>query len=251
MGNEILDSKQHFTYLVVDDLDKEWVDEKLANTLIRCLFQAVLDMQQVEHLKILIALRTNIFQQLEYGSQTRGGQEEKFRGSSLHLQWKINDLRGLLNQRCEVASRSYGFDPPKTIEEMLPKPTKQFGDPLSYVLDRTLQRPRDGIQFLNECLRESAGNSAISWKSIKVAERRYSIERLRALRDEWKDPCLDIDKVFEAFQRRPSRLCRKELTEILNYVAVFQADEDFRGLTWLTPLCDNIYAPGNVSWFDR
>lgn len=34
LGNEILDSHQHFTYLVVDDLDKEWVDEKLANTLI-------------------------------------------------------------------------------------------------------------------------------------------------------------------------------------------------------------------------
>lgn len=53
INEEILDSKQHFTYLVIDDLDKDWIDESLANVLIRCLFQAVVDMQRVQHLKIL------------------------------------------------------------------------------------------------------------------------------------------------------------------------------------------------------
>lgn len=83
LNNEILDSPQHFTFLIIDDLDKEWVDGSLANLLIRCLFEAVVDMQKVEYLKILVALRTNIFHQLNYGKQSRGGQEEKFRGLSL------------------------------------------------------------------------------------------------------------------------------------------------------------------------
>lgn len=249
LGNEILDSEQHFTYLIIDDLDKEWVNEKLANQLIRCLFQAVIDMLQVRNLKILIALRTNIFQQLEYGAQSRGGQEEKFRGSSFHLQWKVNDLRELLNQRAEVASRAYGFDPPRTIEELLPKYSKQQGEPLHYILERTLLRPRDAIQFLNECLRESSGNSTISWKSIVIAERRYSIERLRALRDEWKDPYLDIDKVFEIFRRKPSRMSQAQIMSALDDAALLQADEHFLGNRWLTPLCDDIYAAECLPWY--
>jgi len=76
LHEEVLDSEQHFTYLLVDDLDKEWVDQNLVNLLIRCLFQAVRDMIRVKHLKILVALRTNIFRQLDYGGQHQGGRRK-------------------------------------------------------------------------------------------------------------------------------------------------------------------------------
>src|SRR5262249_9701594 len=112
LNDEILDSPQHFTYLLIDDLDKEWVDERLVNTLIRCLFQAVVDMLRVKHLKILVALRTNIFKQLNYGTQTQGGQEEKFRGMVVPLRWTDNDLRYLLEQRAEAATEFYHLDQP-------------------------------------------------------------------------------------------------------------------------------------------
>ena len=66
--NEMIDlldkrclDEQHFTYLIIDDLDKEWEDQELANLLIRCLFYAVVDMQHIRNLKVLVALRTNIF----------------------------------------------------------------------------------------------------------------------------------------------------------------------------------------------
>ena len=59
--NEYVLDKQHFTYIVIDDLDRDWVDERLANDHLRCLFRSVLDLQRVTNLKILVALRTRYF----------------------------------------------------------------------------------------------------------------------------------------------------------------------------------------------
>ena len=86
LDEDILSSDQNFTYVVIDDLDRDWADEKIANDLIRCLFRTVLDLQRVENLKIVVALRTNIFDHLNFGSRT-GGQEEKFRSLVHRIQW--------------------------------------------------------------------------------------------------------------------------------------------------------------------
>ncbi len=249
LNNEILDNEQHFTYIVIDDLDKEWVDETLANLLIRCLFEAVIDMQQVQHLKIVVALRTNIFRQLDYGAQTRGGQEEKFRGLALHLGWTENDLRGLLKTRAEAASRYYEVDPPRSLLDVVPNVNKSRGDPVQYILSRTLLRPRDAILFLNDCIRQAAGKDRVSWEMIFRAEKKYSEERLLALRDEWKDPYYDIDKVFDIFRGQPEQFDRPHLTLLLEEVVLLMADAKFRGTPWLTALCE-IWAPGsNKSWY--
>src|SRR5207302_628081 len=39
LNDDILDSAQNYTYIVIDDLDRDWVDERIANDLIRCLFR--------------------------------------------------------------------------------------------------------------------------------------------------------------------------------------------------------------------
>ncbi len=46
LDEEVLDSAQHYTYVVIDDLDRDWVDERIANDLIRCLFRTVLDLKR-------------------------------------------------------------------------------------------------------------------------------------------------------------------------------------------------------------
>lgn len=72
----ILNDDHNFTYVVIDDLDREWVDEGIANDLIRCLFRTVLDLKRVGNLKILVALRTNIFQELDYRTERRRTRRE-------------------------------------------------------------------------------------------------------------------------------------------------------------------------------
>lgn len=243
LNNTILDSRQHFTYLVIDDLDKEWINEDLAILLIRCLFQAVIDLQQVKYLKILVALRTNIFQQLNYSKQSRGGQEEKFRGLALDIRWTENDLRELLNARATAASRYYKIDPPRTLTDMLPNPGKHHEkSPLSYILSRTLMRPRDAILYLNTCVREATGKEKMTWNNIYSAEKIYSNDRLLALRDEWKDPYLGIERIFERFQHKPAKMDKTEITEVFEDIALLLADRNFLGKQWLEPICEPMYA---------
>lgn len=246
LRTDILD-RQHRMYIVIDDLDKEWVDERFVMLLIRSLFNAVMDMKKVENLKILVALRTNIFLQLNYGETRRGEQEEKVRAFTLNIRWEPEDLRTLLAKRAEVASRSQDIDPPFTLNTMLPKPAKRGHDPVQYILSRTLMRPRDAISFLNECLAEATGHESISMENIHAAEKRYSEGRLNALRDEWRDPYLDIDWVFRQFEHSPARFTRSILTEMLDKVALLIGDDKFRGRSWLEPLCAPIWSSGSES----
>jgi hypothetical protein len=247
LNDEILDSEQHFTYLVIDDLDKEWVDQPFVNLLIRCLFQAVVDMQRVKYLKILVALRTNLFEQIGYSQQSPGGQEEKFRGLALSLRWTESDLRQLLDHRAEAAFRFHSVDA-SSLLQVLPKKGRanRADDPISYILSRTLLRPRDAILFLNECARNATGKNVVSWKDIFQAEKSYSLGRLKALSDEWKNPYIDIHRVFDLFRRHAHKFDRDDFTAVLEEIALLLADSNFRGKEWLHPIFERVWAPGNM-----
>jgi hypothetical protein len=252
LNDEILDSPQHFRYLIIDDLDKEWVDDSLANLLIRCLFQAVIDMQKVRYLKVLVALRTNIFRQLDYGGQARGGQEEKVRGMALHIRWTENDLRALMEHRMLAAFKFHGLALSPSLKGILPNNNRRTGEPVQYIFSRTMMRPRDVIQYMNRCVREAVGKNKISWESMFAAEKDYSEDRLLALRDEWKDPYLDIDKLFGLFRNKPCRFGRDQFENIAEEIALLIADDRFRGANWLTPLCQRLWeaGAGEDTWYD-
>lgn len=205
-----------------------------------------------ENLKILVALRTNIFRQLDYGAEKYGYQEEKIQGMVLPLRWTREDLRGLLEQRVIAASEHFDVKPPLTLDELLPNVNRSRGDALDFILDRTLMRPRDAIMYLNAAVREGGGRRKLSWDDIRGAEQEYSKERLRALRDEWKDPYLDIDQVLEVFRGSTSAFGRDRMSLQLDEVAMVLALPDFRGGVWLTQLCDQLlFGSGEKSWVEQ
>jgi hypothetical protein len=179
LNDEILDDA-HFTYIVIDDLDRDWVDERLSNDLIRCLFRTVLDMQRVRNLKIVVGLRTNIFQELDFGGS--GGQEEKFRAMILEMNWTRPALETLLDERVRVAGARAQLEA-SSLRDLVPHSNQTRGNPIGYMLDRTLLRPRDAIAFTNQCLQAAAGKTRLTWDNIQSAERQYSANRLLALRD--------------------------------------------------------------------
>jgi hypothetical protein len=217
LDDDILDSPQNFTYIIIDDLDRDWVDEKVANSLIRCLFRAVVDLKRVENLKILVALRTNIFETLDFGPT--GTQEEKFRSLTLRVRWTKGDLEELLSERVRVAAEKHGMSQVSSLADLLPAPTKIHPDALDYILGRTLMRPRDAIAFLNECLDLASGEYSLDWKVIYTAAGSYSHNRLLALRDEWKPTFPGIHHVFQIFSRSSVRLDRKELAQTFTWCA--------------------------------
>jgi hypothetical protein len=233
LGEDILD-EQHFTYVIIDDLDREWIDEKVANDLIRCLFRAVVDLKRVRHLKVLVALRTNIVERLDYGRS--GGQQEKVRALTMRVRWTREDLEELLDQRARIAAARHGASHVTGIADLLPPVDATRGDALAQILGKTLLRPRDAITFLNECLEEASGRQRIDWDVVQSAEASYSNNRLLALRDEWKPTYSDIDKVFHIFEEAPARLSPEELGRLLSKCVDLVKDQSFDGRRWLAQL---------------
>jgi hypothetical protein len=245
LDEDILDSHQNFTYVVIDDLDRDWVDEKVANSLVRCLFRAVLDLQKVRNLKVIVALRTNIFENLDFGHRT-GGQEEKFRSLALRMKWSPTELRDLVNDRMRVASRKQGGQV-SSIVDVLPRTNMTRGDAFDYMLTRTLMRPRDIIAFVNETLSASSADR-VSWDDIKNAEDSYSYKRFLALRDEWKTSYPDIDRVFSVFSGSVIPLSRDEFTRRIDDAALLLADPYFRGNEWLVYMTASMWNNPDGTW---
>jgi hypothetical protein len=251
LDEDILDSEQNFTYVVIDDLDRDWVDARLANDLVRCLFRSVLDLKRVRNLKILVALRTNIFEQLDFGLRS-GAQEEKFRSLILQMRWTQQSLKFMLDERARAAAESAGIEDVSTVRDLLPRSNKARGDPVDVILGRTLMRPRDAIAYLNEALHTAAGKSGVSWTDISAAERPYSEKRLLALRDEWKASYPDIDVVFRLFESARPAMDKQDFTHRLDDAMLLLADPNFRGARWMTDLADSMWNAGSAEreWVD-
>jgi hypothetical protein len=250
LDEDILESQQNYTYIVIDDLDRDWADEQVTNSLIRCLFRAVIDLKRVRNLKVLVGLRTNIFTALDFGART-GGQEEKFRSLTMQLRWTAADLEALLDARARAAAAYHGVTNISQAKDLLPSTNRTRGSALQFILRRTLMRPRDALAYFNECLALTSGNPRITWEHIHDAERNYSNNRLLALRDEWKPNYPGIDRVFDLFRGAPVVLDRKHCGSLLDDVALLATDESFEGSRWLTPLTETIWnATPSDTWAD-
>ncbi|QDE33512.1 hypothetical protein FIV50_01050 [Microbacterium foliorum] len=246
LNDEILD-EANFTYVVIDDLDRDWVDERLSNDLIRCLFRTVLDMQRVANLKIVVALRSNIFQELDFAAS--GGQEEKFRALVLEMRWTKPLLEEVLDERVKLAAESSNLTA-KSFRDLTPHSNNTRGNPIQYILQRTLLRPRDAIAFANQCFAVAAGKHRLSWEDIQAAERQYSANRLLALRDEWKQTYPGIDQVVVKFRGAPARMTRDEFQDRLDECMLLMTAPEFTGVRWMTDLSRAMWesSAGEASW---
>jgi hypothetical protein len=249
LDDHILESEHDYRYVVIDDLDRDWVDERIANDLIRCLFSTVYGLQHVQNLKVLVALRTNIFQELDFGRRG-GGQEEKFRALVLDMRWTRRDLEMMLDERVRVSAKEVGLDA-KGISDILPTANNARGKPIDYILDRTLLRPRDAIAFTNECLAVGIGKGKLSWVEIKKAERTYSSKRLLALRDEWKGTYPGVGRVVEKFRRCPYRMTVNDFQCRLDDIMLLPSDPDFEGVKWLSDITSPMWTSGpDTTWIE-
>jgi hypothetical protein len=248
LDEDILDSEQNYTYVVVDDLDRDWIDDTVANALVRCLFRAVVDLKRVRNMKVLVALRTNMLEQLDFGSRT-GGQEEKFRALTMRMRWTRAELEAVLSERAVAAANKNGLTNIRSIRDLVPATNKTRGDALEYILRRTLMRPRDAVAYFNEALVLAGGKPRVAWEQIHAAELPYSQKRLLALRDEWKPSYPGLDDVLALFRGAPVRMSRSETSRILDDAAMLPAERGFAGVRWMTQMGGQLVeASGDRTW---
>lgn len=189
---ELLSRSQKKYYIVIDDLDKEWVSPQIVYDLITSMIEVIKEFQIFRNAKIIIALRDNLHQMLFSAKEHRGGQREKFDILYLDLTWTKSALRELVDRRLKVISDnilsvSSAFEPVGR--------TRETG--FDYLIDRTFLRPRDVITYLNKVIPLLDQKSNIPSSYLKKAEPKYSSDRLNALEDEWSENYGDIKKACE------------------------------------------------------
>jgi hypothetical protein len=82
----------------------------------------------------------------------------------------------------------------------------------NYLIDRTLYRPRELIQFCSDVLAQNSGNNfPMDYEQISAAETRYSEDRTKDIASEYRFQMPGLSSIFEVFRGRQYSMDRDEL----------------------------------------
>lgn len=185
LADDLFEDPMNKYYIVIDQLDDDWVDSSIRFKLIKALIEEIKSFRKIRSLKIIVALRKDLLDKVFDATRSSGFQQEKYDNFLLDLKWTESELREIVNRRiakaCELGAHKQKITLGKIMPEMKGKVT-----PFQYIIDRTLLRPRDALQYMNELLKAAHEKEKITWKTIRATETIYSKLRLNSLFEEWE-----------------------------------------------------------------
>lgn len=198
LKEDLFKNTQKSCYIVIDDLDKEWVSESIVYDLIRALIDTIQEFSRIPNVKIIIALRNNILKKVLEKNNVRGVQREKYKHLYLDIRWSTTELEELLNNRLAIFMRDEYTNESPNLSEILPLASKKKKNlkGFNYMIERSFNRPRDIIDFFNTCIALVDGKNRIPQEVIRKAEKTYSTNRLQALEDEWLENFGDLRQIY-------------------------------------------------------
>lgn len=248
LGEDIFADRQQRYFLIIDGLDEEWVDERIKYSLIKSLIDTVRRLKKIPAVKILIAMRQDLLDKVVHSSSDLGFQEEKYESLYLRLGWSKSHLQKLVEKRISFLVRRKYTSKPVTWEDIFPVHVDKLNT-IEYISERTLYRPRDMIAFMNECVREAAGENKITAHTIKIAEEKYSYDRLQSLATEWQIIYPELFDVAQMFYGMKSSFHLSEISTSWleeRYIDIVDNLSNKKGP--LSRLLDSLYsASGNFS----
>lgn len=198
LSEDVFNDKLAKYYLVVDDLDTGWVHDNLRFKLIRALIETIKKFRKIPNLKIIISMRADLLESVLKNTHEKGFQTEKFEDLMIKVKWSRSDLKSMISKRLNTIFKDQYTSKEIEFDEVFPTKIGEV-DSLNYMLDRSLQRPRDVISFVNECFTASdGGTTSIGTKVIRNAEASYSRKRVAALADEWREAYGSLEVALES-----------------------------------------------------
>ena len=186
LNEDVFTDPQKPFYITIDKLDENWVDESIRFKLIRSLIETVKKFQRVKNVKIVMALRFDLYEKVIKETTDAGFQAEKYDALLLSLRWTSRQIVSLLDKRVSTLVREQYTARPVSLIDLFPERigSVKFVD---YLMARTALRPRDAILFVNDCIQLSENTNRVTAGTVREAEKKYSAGRRRALIDEWKN----------------------------------------------------------------
>ena len=221
-------------YILIDELDKRWVDDNIRFKLIRALIESLKQFRRIQNLKILVALRSDVLERVVQETGDIGFQREKYEDYFVRIRWSPAQLRDLVEQRIQLTfRRQYSNAQAVRFIDIFPHKVNN-SDCFDYMLERTLMRPRDIIIFVNECLKVAENRPEVTASQVLEAEGEFSRGRRQSLEYEWRSAFPSLPRLLDylkGIQRgavlKFSDLCAKDsMTELVLQIAEKRVDFD-------------------------
>lgn len=231
-----LDDKQQ-VWILVDNLDKGWPTRGATPEdimVIRTLLEATRQLQrQLERrrvdLKCLVFLRNDIFEHLLLETPDKG------KDTPVTLDWSDPELFKEIFRRRAAASGAIEGDFDEIWNAVF-EPFIGTTDSFGYVLNRTLMRPRDFLNFLHRAVETAInrGHDRVTADDLTQAEGMYSEDMLRSTAFEVLDIYPDDPDLLYSFLGCKTRLSREEARTLLAESGIDESirEEALRLLVW-------------------
>lgn len=189
LGAHAFNDDQSPYFVLVDDLDKDWMpNDGMYIGLMKGLLTTVRDLNfRLPGAKVIVALRDNVYRHVFANTSSLEPQREKWLDLTLSVSWSRDQLGDLVDRRLAVITRGQYTKAPAKLADLLPQRVSGGPTARKYLFGRTLERPRDVLDFLNECVKAAGDLKQLTWDDIRTAERTYSLRRLAALDEEWRN----------------------------------------------------------------
>ncbi|XRQ02905.1 P-loop ATPase, Sll1717 family [Actinomadura welshii] len=231
--------------VLVDELDRGWDSSEDAKAFVSGLFQACVSVNALHpNLRVYMSLRQELYDDIPALYEDA----QKHRDLVEKIHWSEESLLELIAKRIRYSAHEKGFDI-AALERagdracwsavFAPPPGRTRDGSFAYMVDRTLYRPRELIQFCSETLEYARGRSSklpVPYSAIERSEYGYSAERTKDIAAEYRSQYPGLLSVFEVFRSHPHAFAREEL-ELLCLELAF-GDVPTRGTESWLPLRD-------------
>ena len=210
LSDDIFDTDKEQFYIIVDDLDKDWAHDSIRFKLIKALIETIKKFRKLRNLKIAVSLRYDLLQTVLNRTTQAGFQVEKYEDLFLRVRWSHSDLKMLVDKRIDYLFKQQYTNAKVTYADVVTQRVSQQ-DSFDWILERTLERPRDVIAFFNVCFEQASGEAMLSQKALRNAELEYSRRRLRYLADEWREVYGNLEPALRVLSKLKPRFVGRDI----------------------------------------
>ncbi len=213
--NDLLSSIRRDVIFAFDGLDEGWIGTPVATGVIGGLVRACADLSaRTQHVRTIVFLRDSMLRSVAHADQDHARDIE---GSSIRLDWSWEALFKMLGGRLRVLLRLPHERSNAVLWGRIVDGDLKGQDGFKLCLRRTLLRPRDLIQLINDAARNAAKHERdrILMEDIVASDTKWSNVRLDDLIKEYSDVFPGLRELATLFSRQPDLMDRNSVLHLL------------------------------------
>ena len=228
--------EQKKVLVLIDELDRGWDNSEDAQAFVAGLVQAAMSLNEIsENLIVAVSLRQELYDNIP----ALYDDAQKYRDVIEVIRWDETKLLALIASRIRHSLPESLSDATDSkcwntafVETLQYRQTRSF----NYIVDRTLYRPRELIQFCTDALEQTLEKMGerVDYEVLSHAELMYSEARAKDIASEYRFQYPGILSVFEVFRGRTYAFDREDLEMLCLEIVEGEVPTDAEARSWIT-----------------